>query len=572
MPFLVDSLTMELTRAAARRARGHPPAVRRGPRHHRRAPGGAPGRRRLGEPARRRRRVRESWMHVEIDRIPERRGRRRDRGSAPAGAARRPRGGRGLGEDARPGARRSSTSSTSRPAAAAEPTRSRRAATLLQLAGRRPLHLPRLPRVPPRAARATTSVLRARPRHRARHPARRPGHVGVVRQAARRWSRRKAREKTLLVLAKANSRATVHRPAYLDYVGVKTFDENGEVVGERRFLGLFSSAAYTESLTRIPLLREKAAEVLRPDRLRPAQPRRQGADGHPRDLPARRAVPHPGRRAGADRRGGDAHPRAPPAAAVHPPRHLRPLRLRAWSTCPATATTPASASGSPAILQGRGSAASPSSSPCGSASPTTARRALRGPPAQGRADRARSTSPTSSAGSPRPPARGATTSPPPCIARVRRGGRRRGWPGSYVDSFPEAYKEDFVAAHRRRSTSAGSRRSSRRDGRASTCRSTSELDAGRGEARLKVFRIGPPLSLSRDAADAVLDGRRGRRRAALRARGPATRPTYIYEFGLRYGRALPGRRPASCSRTRCARCGTATTRSTASTRWCSAPG
>jgi glutamate dehydrogenase len=73
----------------------------------------------------------------------------------------------------------------------------------------------------------------------------------------------KAREKTLLVLAKANSRATVHRPAYLDYVGIKTFDESGEVVGERRFLGLFSSAAYTESVMRIPLLREKAREVLK---------------------------------------------------------------------------------------------------------------------------------------------------------------------------------------------------------------------------------------------------------------------------------------------------------------------
>ncbi|MFS3128135.1 NAD-glutamate dehydrogenase [Nocardioides sp. Bht2] len=74
--------------------------------------------------------------------------------------------------------------------------------------------------------------------------------------------REKAREKTLLVLAKANSRATVHRATYLDYVGVKVFDAAGEVVGERRFLGLFSSAAYTESLTRIPLLREKAAEVM----------------------------------------------------------------------------------------------------------------------------------------------------------------------------------------------------------------------------------------------------------------------------------------------------------------------
>jgi glutamate dehydrogenase len=72
-----------------------------------------------------------------------------------------------------------------------------------------------------------------------------------------------ARQKTLLVLAKANSRATVHRPAYLDYVGVKTFDANGDVTGERRFLGLFSSAAYTESVWHVPLLREKAVDVLR---------------------------------------------------------------------------------------------------------------------------------------------------------------------------------------------------------------------------------------------------------------------------------------------------------------------
>ena len=59
--------------------------------------------------------------------------------------------------------------------------------------------------------------------------------------------RPRPREKKLLVLAKANSRATVHRPAYLDYVGVKTFDEDGDVVGERRFLGLFSSAPPTPS-------------------------------------------------------------------------------------------------------------------------------------------------------------------------------------------------------------------------------------------------------------------------------------------------------------------------------------
>ncbi|MER6693893.1 NAD-glutamate dehydrogenase [Streptomyces minutiscleroticus] len=76
-------------------------------------------------------------------------------------------------------------------------------------------------------------------------------------------ARAKAREHRLLVLTKANSRATVHRPSYLDYVGVKKFDEKGNVVGERRFLGLFSSAAYTESVRRVPVVRRKVDEVLR---------------------------------------------------------------------------------------------------------------------------------------------------------------------------------------------------------------------------------------------------------------------------------------------------------------------
>ncbi|MFF3622966.1 NAD-glutamate dehydrogenase [Streptomyces sp. NPDC002467] len=75
-------------------------------------------------------------------------------------------------------------------------------------------------------------------------------------------ARAKAREHRLLVLTKANSRSTVHRPSYLDYVGVKKFDANGNVVGERRFLGLFSSAAYTESVRRVPVIRRKVTEVL----------------------------------------------------------------------------------------------------------------------------------------------------------------------------------------------------------------------------------------------------------------------------------------------------------------------
>ncbi|GAB3814555.1 hypothetical protein GCM10027605_60200 [Micromonospora zhanjiangensis] len=69
-------------------------------------------------------------------------------------------------------------------------------------------------------------------------------------------------EKRLLIITKANSRATVHRSAYLDYIGFKIFDEAGEVVGERRFLGLFSTAAYRTSVRELPVVRRKVAEVL----------------------------------------------------------------------------------------------------------------------------------------------------------------------------------------------------------------------------------------------------------------------------------------------------------------------
>ena len=74
--------------------------------------------------------------------------------------------------------------------------------------------------------------------------------------------RAKAREPELLILTKANSRSTVHRPAYLDYIGIKTFDDKGNVTGERRILGLFTTSAYSESVTRIPVLRRKVKTIL----------------------------------------------------------------------------------------------------------------------------------------------------------------------------------------------------------------------------------------------------------------------------------------------------------------------
>ncbi len=74
--------------------------------------------------------------------------------------------------------------------------------------------------------------------------------------------RRKALEQRLLIITKANSRSTVHRPAFLDYIGFKTFNAEGEVIGERRFLGLFSSAAYLESVRRLPVISRKVDEVI----------------------------------------------------------------------------------------------------------------------------------------------------------------------------------------------------------------------------------------------------------------------------------------------------------------------
>ena len=66
----------------------------------------------------------------------------------------------------------------------------------------------------------------------------------------------------LLIITKANARATVHRPAYMDYIGIKTFDSDGTVIGERRFLGLFSAAAYSGSVRRLPVISRKVDEVI----------------------------------------------------------------------------------------------------------------------------------------------------------------------------------------------------------------------------------------------------------------------------------------------------------------------
>ncbi len=78
-----------------------------------------------------------------------------------------------------------------------------------------------------------------------------------------------AREPRPLILAKSNARATVHRPVNLDYVGVKRFSPDGRVIGEHRFLGLYGSRAYSCLPQDIPVVRRKIEWVLQRAALAP---------------------------------------------------------------------------------------------------------------------------------------------------------------------------------------------------------------------------------------------------------------------------------------------------------------
>ncbi|HEV7767943.1 MAG TPA: NAD-glutamate dehydrogenase domain-containing protein, partial [Thermoanaerobaculia bacterium] len=71
-----------------------------------------------------------------------------------------------------------------------------------------------------------------------------------------------ARRKDLIIITKANSRSRIHRPGRLDRIGVKRYDDQGNLIGEDRFLGLFTSAAYSRSVRDIPMLRLKASRAL----------------------------------------------------------------------------------------------------------------------------------------------------------------------------------------------------------------------------------------------------------------------------------------------------------------------
>jgi glutamate dehydrogenase len=71
------------------------------------------------------------------------------------------------------------------------------------------------------------------------------------------------REPRPLIITKANVRSRVHRRVHMDYIGVKRFDDDGQLIGEFRIVGLFTSTAYTRQTRSIPYLRRKVDNLMR---------------------------------------------------------------------------------------------------------------------------------------------------------------------------------------------------------------------------------------------------------------------------------------------------------------------
>ncbi len=343
--------------------------------------------------------------------------------------------------------------------------------------------------------------------------------------------RERAREPKLLVLAKANSRATVHRSAYLDYVGIKKFDESGAVVGERRFLGLYSAATYTESVLRIPMLREKVFEVLQRTNIDATSHAGKSLvnvlENYPRDelfhTPIEELVPI--------------------AESVMLTRERRQLRLFTrrdtygrYVSClvylPRDRYNTAVRERFSAILrQELGAENLEFTVRVNESYLAQVHFVVR--PHEGDiiedfhtadlerrlADAARSWRDDLSAAVTADFGEEAGSR----LARL------------YLNAFPEAYKEDFPA----RTGSVDLGRLEAISGDSGIDLSLSEqVDSGRGEARLKVFRIGSPLSLSHilpmlsSMGVEVVDERPYELEKL-------PRPSHIYEFGLRYEGGLP---------------------------------
>jgi glutamate dehydrogenase len=81
--------------------------------------------------------------------------------------------------------------------------------------------------------------------------------------------RRRLEDGDLLVFSKTNAHSTVHRRARMDYIGLRQVNAEGEIVGECRLIGLFTSKAYMDSAMKTPLLHHKLEQILTAEDLIP---------------------------------------------------------------------------------------------------------------------------------------------------------------------------------------------------------------------------------------------------------------------------------------------------------------
>ena len=70
------------------------------------------------------------------------------------------------------------------------------------------------------------------------------------------------KEGDLLIITKTNRLSTVHRRVRLDYIGVRVIGPSGATLGEARLVGLFTSKAFMEPASHVPILRRKLADIV----------------------------------------------------------------------------------------------------------------------------------------------------------------------------------------------------------------------------------------------------------------------------------------------------------------------
>lgn len=91
----------------------------------------------------------------------------------------------------------------------------------------------------------------------------------------------------LVEITKSSRRSVVHRHAQMDYIGIKKYDEKGNIIGEERFIGLFTSSVYYQQAVNIPIIRKKIASIMKRTGFRPASHNEKALaavlESHPRD-------------------------------------------------------------------------------------------------------------------------------------------------------------------------------------------------------------------------------------------------------------------------------------------------